>query len=98
MLGVKLSETIHSMQRLWWVNWRRSYSSLNLLFEGTGEHITKFALARRLGEALARGSSEKEERGDPHGILEGLLREFWGESVEISYRDHEAHCQNRVGW
>ena len=52
------------------------------IYLGTGEDVIRLALARRIGEALAprRGrDSECDADKDPHGVLEDLLKEFWGE-------------------
>jgi hypothetical protein len=47
----------------------------------------RLGLARRIGEALAirstLSSSEEVDDGDPHEILESLMKEFWGELMTI---------------
>jgi len=43
------------------------------LFEGTGEYIVRENLARKIGDALSTSDVE-----DPHGVLHGILLDFWG--------------------
>ncbi|KAF9529185.1 nucleophile aminohydrolase [Crepidotus variabilis] len=64
-----------------WATTSKDGQSVACSVSGTGEHITKMDLARRIGEVLSAVSlSEqglKENSGDPHSVLEGLLSEFW---------------------
>lgn len=53
---------------------------MGLSILGTGEDVIRLAFASRIGEALAPRRRDPEDADkDPHGVLENLLREFWGE-------------------
>ena len=45
---------------------------------GTGEHIIRTNLARRLGEALRVAAAQSGEGEDPHDILNRILADDFG--------------------
>ena len=55
---------------------------------GTGEHIIRTNLARRLGEAL-HVTVQSDEDEDPHDILNRILvDDFGGKEAILSYFNH----------